>query len=157
MFVAGATGVLGRRIVRQFVARGHAVVGLVRDDAGDRTMRSLDGEPRRADLFNAESMRKAMDGCEVVLRATTSIPTRLRTSSRHWAMNDRIRREGTRALTAAAVDVGARAFLQESVVWVVRDPGGGLFDEGAPAADDPLLRSASTPNGLEAGPRLPEA
>src|SRR5207302_976614 len=55
VFVAGATGVLGRRIVRQLVARGHVAVGLTRSESGDATVRSLGGEPRRADLFDVDA------------------------------------------------------------------------------------------------------
>src|SRR5438552_2797933 len=60
VFVAGATGVLGRRVVRQLVARGHVAVGLTRSESGDATVRSLGGEPRRADLFDADAGARAL-------------------------------------------------------------------------------------------------
>ena len=119
VFVAGASGVLGRRIVRQLVARGHTVVGLARSETAEATVRSLGGEPQRADLFDVEAVSKAAQRCEIIIRAATAIPTKLRTGPRDWAMNDRIRRDGTRSLVAATARVGARAFLQESVVWAV--------------------------------------
>ncbi len=142
ILVAGASGVLGRRIVRQLVARGHAVVGLARSEAAEATVRSLGGEPRRADLFDLDAVAKAAEGCEIIIRAATAIPTKIRTGPSDWAMNDRIRREGTRSLVAAATRVGARAFLQESVVWAVGNLDGRPFDEDAPPADDPVLASA---------------
>src|SRR6184192_4528034 len=142
VFVAGATGVLGRRVVRQLVARGHVAVGLTRSESGDATVRSLGGEPRRADLFDADALARAAEGCSVVIHAATAIPTKVRTRPKDWDMNDRIRREGTRALTTAAGRVGAGAYLQQSVVWAVRGPEGALFDEDAPAAGDPILASA---------------
>jgi nucleoside-diphosphate-sugar epimerase len=142
VFVAGATGVLGRRIVRQLVARGHTAVGLTRTDGGERTVRSLGGEPRRADLFDADALTKAAEGCSVIIHAATAIPTKVRTTPRDWAMNDRLRREGTKALTTAAARVGAGAYLQQSVVWAVGAPGGGPFDESAPPVNDPILASA---------------
>ena len=141
-FVAGASGVLGRQIVRQFVARGHEVVGLTRSDTADDRVRSLGGEPRRADLFDAQAVAQAAKGCEIIIRAATAIPTKVRTGPKDWAMNDRIRREGTRSLVAAAARVGARAFLQESVVWAVGTLDGKPFDEDAPPAGDPVLASA---------------
>src|SRR5207247_2123645 len=55
VFVAGATGVLGRRVVRQLVARGHVAVGLTRSESADATVRSLGGERRRADLCDADA------------------------------------------------------------------------------------------------------
>jgi len=57
-------------------------------------------------------------------------------------MNDRIRREGTRSLLAAAARVGARAFIQESVVWAVGTIDGRPFDEQAAPSGDPVLASA---------------
>jgi len=142
VFVAGATGVLGRRLVRQLTARGHAAVGLVRTEVGDRTVRSNGGVPKRADLFDADSLTKAAEGCDVVVHAATAIPAKVRTSLGDWALNDRIRREGTRCLTTAAARAQAAAYLQESVVWAVRGPNGAPFDEMAPPVHDPVLASA---------------
>ena len=133
---------LGRRVVRQLVSRGHSVVGLVRSDASETTVRSTGGEPRRADLFDAGALATAAEGCDVIIRAATAIPTKVRTRATDWAMNDRIRREGTRSLVAAAARVGARAFLQESIVWAVGTLDGRPFDEDAPPAGDPVLASA---------------
>jgi len=142
VLVAGASGVLGRRIVRQLVARNHTVVGLTRSGTAEATVRSLGGDPRRADLFDADAVAQAAKGCDVVIRAATAIPTKVRTGPKDWAMNDRIRREGTRSLVAAVARVGARAFLQESVVWAVGTLDGRPFDEDAPPANDPVLASA---------------
>ena len=142
VLVAGASGVLGRRIVRQLVARNHTVVGLARSATAEATVRSLGGEPRRADLFDADAVAQAAKGCDVVIRAATAIPTKVRTGPQDWAVNDRIRREGTRSLVTAAARVGARAFLQESVVWAVGTLDGRPFDEDAPPANDPVLASA---------------
>ena len=141
-FVAGATGVLGRRLVREFCARGHAVVGLTRNERGDDMVRLFGGDPRRADLFDPESLARAAEGCEVVVHAATAIPTKVRTGPSDWTMNDRIRREGTRALTAAAGKVGARVYLQQSVAWVIRPPDGGPYDEDSPPNPDRILASA---------------
>lgn len=58
-------------------------------------------------------------------------------------MNDRIRRDGTRALTDAAARVGAKLYLQQSVVWVARPRNGSAFQEDSPiVCDDPILQSA---------------
>src|SRR5437879_10029794 len=142
VFVAGATGVLGRRLVRQVFARGHRSVGLSGTEAGDGLVRSLAGGPRRANLFDADSLTKAAERCSVVVHAATAIPTKVRTNPRDWAMNDRIRREGTKCLTTAAARVGAGAYLQQSVVWAVRGPNGATFDEDAPPVSDPIFKSS---------------
>ena len=141
-FVAGATGVLGRRLVQQFRSGGHTVLGLTRSDAGDRTVRSFGGEPRRGDLFDTEGLARAAKGADVVVHAATAIPTKVRTKPSDWAMNDRIRREGTRALTSAAAKVGARLYIQQSVVWLASPPDGSPFDEDAPPRPDRVLASS---------------
>ena len=142
VFVAGATGVLGRRLVRRLVARGHSAVGLTRTEAGDQIVRSLGGEPRRADLFDADALTNAAEGCSVVVHVATAIPTKLRTNRKDWAENDRIRREGTKCLTTAAARVGAGAYLQQGIVWAVRGPDGQTFDEDAHPVNDPILASS---------------
>jgi nucleoside-diphosphate-sugar epimerase len=134
--------VLGRRLVRQFAERGHAVVGLVRSTNGENIVRALGGEPRQADLFHADSLAKAADGCDTVIHAATAIPTKRRATPGDWAMNDRIRRQGTRRLTEAAGKIGAKAYLQQSVVWVARPKDGAAFDEDSPTVPDPSVQSA---------------
>jgi nucleoside-diphosphate-sugar epimerase len=155
VFIAGATGVLGRRLVRQFRERGHGAVGLVRSAEGEQTVRSLEGEPRRGDLFDSDSLARAAEGCDVVIHAATAIPTRPRTGPADWAMNDRIRREGTRALARAAGMAGARIYLQQSIVWVARPPDGSSFDESCPVQPHPLYNSAAEGEQIarEAGAR----
>jgi nucleoside-diphosphate-sugar epimerase len=154
IFIAGATGVLGRRLVEQFARRGHSVAGLVRDPRGEQRVRSLGGEPRWADLFNAATLAHAAEGCDVILHAATSIPVKQKISPQDWVMNDRIRRDGTRALADAAARVGAKLYLQQSVVWVARPRDGSPFQEDSPiVCDDPILQSAADAESIarEAG------
>ena len=84
VFVAGATGVLGRRLVRQLTDRGHKVVGLVRNRDGERSVAAQGGEPRYADLFDPVNLVHAVKGAEVVIHAATAIPTKARTSLEDW-------------------------------------------------------------------------
>ncbi len=150
VFIAGATGVLGRGLIRQFREQGHEVVGLVRRPEGERLIRSLGGDPRRADLFDAAALARAAEGAEVVIHAATSIPLRTRPRPEDWASNDRIRREGTRALTMAAARVGAKLYLQQSITWVARPPDGSAFDEGSPPHPDAVTQSALDGEGIAA-------
>src|SRR5256885_16776167 len=129
-------------MVRQPAARNHTAVGRARSATAEAPVRAPGGEPRRANLFDADAVAQAAKGCDVVVRAATAIPTKVRTGPKDWAMNDRIRREGTRSLVTAAARVGARAFLQESVGWAVGTLDGRPFDEDAPPANDPVLASA---------------
>lgn len=134
VFVAGATGVLGRRLVPRLRERGHEVIGLSRGPENDQVIASLGGEPRRADLFNAESLVRVADGSDVVVRAATAIPPGVRWRRRDWELNDRVRREGTRALTECAARIHAELYAQESIVWVAQTTDGSPFDETSPAS-----------------------
>lgn len=142
VFVAGATGVLGRRLVERFADRGHRVAGLTRDAEGDRVVEARGGEPRRGDVLDRGSLVAAAEGADVVVHAATAIPTATKPSRADWAPNDRVRREGTEHLVAAAAAVGASRVLLQSVVWVARQPDGSAFDEDAPTHPDATARSA---------------
>ncbi|HKV05432.1 MAG TPA: NAD(P)-dependent oxidoreductase [Candidatus Acidoferrales bacterium] len=132
VFVAGATGVLGRRLVRQLTERGHVVIGLARNSKNEETIRRLGAEARRADLFEADSLARAAAGADVVVHAATAIPAGARQAPQDWEMNDRIRRDGTHALAAAAAKAGAKLFLAQSIVWVARPADQSSFDEDSP-------------------------
>jgi len=118
------------------------VVGLVRSPEGAQKVRELGGEPRQASLFDAEALAWAADGCDVVIHAASAIPVRTRVRPQDWAMNDRIRQEGTRALTTCAARIGARCYVQQSVVWVISPPDDRFFDEETPPCPDLPSRSA---------------
>lgn len=143
IFIAGATGVLGRRLIRQFRERGHSVIGMARNAKNETTIRSLGGESRAADLFDAESLTRAADGADVVIHAATAIPTSAKPRPEDWKWNDRIRRDGTRALGRAAAKVGAKQFLVQSITWVARPVDQSAFDESSPLRPDPNIQSAA--------------
>lgn len=155
IFIAGATGVLGRGLIRQFRARGHRVLGLVRSQQGEQTVLSLGGESRQGDLFDADSLARAAEGSDVVIHAATSIPVKARLKPGDFAMNDRIRRDGTRALTACAAKIGAKHYLQQSIVWLARPPDGSAFDESSEPQPDAVSLSALDAENIsfEAGER----
>jgi nucleoside-diphosphate-sugar epimerase len=142
VFIAGASGVLGRRLVRQFVARGHAVIGQVRSAKSESAVRTAGGEPRHADLFDAESLARAAEGCDTVVHAATAIPVKQKTTPPDWAMNDHIRRKGTRCLTEAAAKIGAKTYLQQSIAWVARPKNDSPFDEDSPVVPESGIQSA---------------
>lgn len=133
LFVAGATGLLGRRVVQQLVAGGHQVVGAARSPQNHERLRALGAEGRSCDLFDAASVHRAAAGCDAVLHLATKIPIKLRTTARDWAENDRLRTEATRALVAAAVAHGCRLYVQQSILWLYGSHGEAWIDETAPA------------------------
>lgn len=140
--IAGATGALGRPLVRALHARGHEVVGLARSDANVAELRALGAEPRRVDLFDAASLAPALRGADAVVRAATHIPRRGKGTADDWAQNDRLRRDATRALLEAARRADVPAYLQESIVWLARPDDGAPFDERSPPRPDAVTRSA---------------
>src|ERR1700726_3230255 len=142
VFIAGASGVLGRRLVRQFVARGHSVIGQVRSAKAESAVKEAGGEPRHADLFDADSLARAAEGSDTVIHAATAIPVKQKTIPADWAMNDHIRRKGTRCLTEAAAKIGAKTYLQQSIAWVARPKNDSPFDEDSPVVPAPALQSA---------------
>lgn len=141
VFVAGATGAIGRVLVPELRARGHEVVGLSRSDSNDLTLSRLGARSVRANLFDADSLARAMEGCDAVVRAATHISTKPKPTDADWQVNDRIRREGTRALLDAARRAGARRYVQESIVWVARPEDCAPFDESSPPRPDRMTAS----------------
>lgn len=143
-FVAGATGVIGRRLVNDLTDRGHRVLGLARDGAGATAVAERGGEPRRGDVLDPDTLSAAVEGEDVdcVVHAATAIPTSQKPTKAEWERNDRVRLEGARNLLAVAESAGADRFVLESVVFLARRPDGGQFDEDAPPNPDPETESA---------------
>ncbi len=137
VFIAGATGVLGRRVVRRLVAGGHAVAGLSRSQLNADWLAQNGAEPKSGDLFNAAQVAELAAGCEAVLHLATAIPTQTRTRRADWALNDRIRTEGTRALVAAAVSNRCQVYVQQSVTFLYGDHGDEWVDERTPVHAEP--------------------
>lgn len=115
--VIGATGVLGRHLIPRLVERGHTVRGTARNEAGEAMVAALGAEPVRADILKPESLDAAVAGCEAALHLATAIPTAWGTGD--WAVNDRIRREGTGHLLEACAQSGVERYLQQSIAMVL--------------------------------------
>jgi nucleoside-diphosphate-sugar epimerase len=156
IFIAGATGVLGRRLIGQFRARNHSVIGLVRSSQGEQIVQSFGGESRWGDLFDTDTLARAAEGANVVIQAATSIPNKRRLAPSDFEMNNRIRRDGTRALTTCAAKIGAQLYLQQSIVWVVQPSDGSAFNEDSPTSPNPVTLSAVEGEAIarEAGERF---
>ncbi len=143
-FVAGATGVLGRRVVALLVAAGHDVSAVARSEARASLLAGLGATPVRADVFDPESTRRAVAGHDVVCNLATHIPATLRMAlPGAWAENDRIRTEASRNLVDAALAGGVRRYVQESIAFLYRDGGDQWIDESSPIDPVANLRSAT--------------
>jgi nucleoside-diphosphate-sugar epimerase len=130
IFVAGATGVLGKRAVAQLVAAGHEVTGVARSEEKAELVRSLGAAPVTVDLFDAAAVKAAVDGHDVVINLTTHIPPMSKAAlPGAWAENDRIRSEASRNLVDGALATGASRYVQESIAFMYPDSGDEWLDE----------------------------
>ena len=123
VFVAGATGVLGRTLVPQLVARGHEVVGMTRSGSKQDLVRSLGARPVVADALDPDAVAQAVASGEpdVIVHELTALSGKLSARDmRHperapmAVMTNRLRSEGTDHLLAAGRAVGARRFIAQS-------------------------------------------
>lgn len=142
VFIAGATGVLGRRLVADCTDRGHDVVGLTRDDRGDEIVHEHGGTPHRGDILDRDSLREGAAGADVLVHAATKIPVDTNPDDEDWEQNDRVRCEGAENMVAAAGAVGADRLLMQSIVWLARNADGSAFDETSDPNPDRVTRSA---------------
>ena len=130
VFVAGATGVLGKRAVAQLVAAGHAVTGVARSEEKAALVRSLGATPVRVDLFDPAAVKGAVDGHDVVINLATHIPPLSKAAlPGAWSENDRIRSEASKNLVDAALATGASRYVQESIAFMYPDSGDQWLDE----------------------------
>ncbi len=124
IFLAGASGVIGVRLIPLLVADGHEVVGMTRTPSKAERLRSLGADPVVCDVYDLDALTRVVVGSrpEVVLDQLTDLPDDPAQIAQFGATNSRIRRDGTRNLLAAAAAAGVRRFVSQSVAW----PLGGL-------------------------------
>jgi nucleoside-diphosphate-sugar epimerase len=140
IFVAGATGVIGRSLVPLLVAAGHEVMGMTRTSERARELEETGAEPVVCDVFDRSGLREAVAVARpsVVVHELSELPPgidhyRLR---EQLAPDARIRREGTRNLVDAAVDAGAQRFVVQSLAFTYAPEGELVKDENARLYDD---------------------
>jgi len=136
VFVAGASGVIGRPLVRQLVAAGHAVTGMTRSEDRAAGIREEGAAAVVCDVFDAVALEAVVREAspEVVVHELTALPARLDYKAKEdpLAPTNRVRTEGTRNLVAAAKAAGARRIVAESVAFFYKPEGSWVKDEGAP-------------------------
>jgi nucleoside-diphosphate-sugar epimerase len=119
IFVAGASGVIGMRLVPLLTADGHVVAGLTRSPGKAATLRELGAEPVVCDVFDTEALTTAVTGFapDIVLDQLTDLPDSEADIASYGARNGRIRTEGTRNLLAAAAAAAAQRVITQSISW----------------------------------------
>jgi len=146
VFVAGATGVLGRELVPQLVARGHEVVGMTRTASKQDGLRALGARPVVADALDPDAVAQAVASAEpeVIVHQLTALSGEMNARDmRHpersvaFTMTNRLRTEGTDHLLAAGRAVGARRFVAQSFgAWRFARTGGPVQTEADPLDPD---------------------
>ncbi len=121
IFLAGATGVIGRRVAALLRDAGHRVTGTTRAESKAGALRALGIEPVIVDVFDADALARAVAAAkpEIVIHQLTDLPRGLDPAKMDDAIrrNARLRSEGTRHLVDAAIAAGARRLIAQSIAW----------------------------------------
>lgn len=152
VFLAGGTGVLGRRVLPRLVAGDHEVTAVSRSPQKAESVRAAGATPVTVDLFDPAATRDAVAGHDAVVNLTTHIPPVAKAGlPGAWKENERIRTEASTNLVDAALAAGARRFVQEALAFIYVDAGeewvdedapvdGGSFNQGVHTAEDQVAR-----------------
>ena len=119
IFVAGASGVIGSRLVPLLVADGHAVAGMTRSAHKVGLLRELGAEPVVCDVFDADALTRAVIAFapDIVFDQLTDLPDNAADIPAFSDRNNRIRGEGTRNLLAVAAAASAGPVIAQSISW----------------------------------------
>jgi 2-alkyl-3-oxoalkanoate reductase len=118
VFVVGASGAIGTRLVPQLIEAGHQGTGSFRSAVSEEKVRQLGAEPIQLDVLDADAVRKAViaAGPDAIIHQATALANVrfARNLDKSFAGTNRIRTEGTDALLAAAREAGVRRFVAQS-------------------------------------------
>jgi UDP-glucose 4-epimerase len=119
VFLAGATGVVGIRLIPLLIDAGHAVAGMTRSGDKAAELEALGAQPVICNVCDAEALTEAVTSYrpDAVIHQLSDLPDLVEDLPRHAASNDRVRTEGTRNLVAAARAAGALHFVAQSIAW----------------------------------------
>jgi hypothetical protein len=119
IFLAGASGVIGQRLIPRLVKAGHVVGGLTRSPSKTELLSHLGAEPILCDVFDREALIQAVRNFkpDVVLNELTDLPDDAAQISKLADLNARIRTEGNRNLIEATRRSGSPKILAQSVAW----------------------------------------
>jgi nucleoside-diphosphate-sugar epimerase len=145
VFVAGASGAIGRPLVAGLVRRGHAVTGMTRSDAGARALTELGAAVARVSAFDAAGLEDALrrSRAEVVIDQLTALPATQKEMAAAAEGDRKLRLEGGGNLHRAAGASGVRRYVQQASAFFLRS-GRGLADESEGLAVDASPRVAAS-------------
>jgi nucleoside-diphosphate-sugar epimerase len=136
VFLAGASGAIGRPLVPMLVGAGHQVVGTTRSPGKAEALRAAGAEPVVVDALDPEALGAAVAAArpEAVINELTNLPPKIDYRKPDYGDTGRLRREATRTLAAAAREAGARRLISQSIAFIYVPAGGPVKSEA-----DPLL------------------
>jgi nucleoside-diphosphate-sugar epimerase len=157
VFVAGATGAIGKQLVPRLVEAGHEVHGMTRSESKQAMLHELGAVPVVADALDPDQVAQAVGRAkpDVIVHQLTAIPAGLdlRHFDRDFALTNRLRTEGTDYLLSAGQAVGVRRFVAQSYgAWPYMRTGGPVKSEEDPLDPAPareMRRSAAAIRHLE--------
>lgn len=136
VFVAGATGAIGRQLVPRLVEAGHEVHGMTRSESKQAMLRELGAVPAVADALDPDQVAEAVGRArpDVIVHQLTAIGESLdmRHFDRDFALTNRLRTEGTNHLLSAGQAVGVRRFVAQSYFATYARTGGPVKKEEDP-------------------------
>jgi nucleoside-diphosphate-sugar epimerase len=148
VFVAGATGALGKPLVARLVENGHEVTGMTRTGSKQDLLRSLGARPVVADALDPDAVARAVAEAEpdVIAHELTAIVTfNPRRMERDFAATNRLRTEGTDHLLAAGRAVAVKRFVAQSFApWPYARTGGMVKTEDDPLDTTPPVQVRTT-------------
>jgi nucleoside-diphosphate-sugar epimerase len=153
VFVVGASGAIGTRLVPQLVERGHVVIGTHRSPERSELLRALGATPMELDLLDARAVRQAVldaDPDAIVHQATALANARFsRHLDRTLAQTNRLRTDGTDALLEAAHVAGVRRFVAQSFASMrYAREGGPVKTEDDPLDPTPVAGTQETNDAM---------
>ena len=141
VFVAGATGAIGRELVPMLVRDGCEVTGMTRTESKRDLLGTLGAKPVVADALDPEAVGRAVSEAEpdVIVHQLTAIPPsiNIRRMERDFALTNRLRTEGTDHLLSAGRAAGVTRFVAQSFANYFARTGGPVKDEDDPLDPDP--------------------
>jgi nucleoside-diphosphate-sugar epimerase len=140
VFVAGASGAIGRPLMRQLVAAGHEVTGTTRREERAEEIRAAGATAVVCDMLDAAAVDAAVGEArpEVVVNQLTSLPQDYNPRKIDYEPTNRIRRQGGANLMGAALAAGSRRYLTQSIAFLYAPEGEMVKDEeGRPFEDAP--------------------
>jgi 2-alkyl-3-oxoalkanoate reductase len=149
VFVAGASGAIGTRLVPQLIDQGHEVIGTFRSPGHGQRVRALGAEPVALDLLDPAAVRRAVLAARpdaIIHQATALADMRFgRSLDRSFGPTNRLRTEGTDALLAAAREAGVTRFVAQSFAsYRYAREGGPVKTEDDRLDPDPPAMAAQT-------------